>query len=150
MFLLNNTHNKNYKKSYPTESDVIFDISEKQLGNIKNAAWNELREGSIVCVVTSTRKVSTFCKVTAIKSLGDKDADGGETFFLCGVVIAKLMPESNMGLLLSKFSVKHQYLTNSKFSIGSHVAELGSDLDSLQVKTRHGLKSISELKEIIL
>ena len=150
MFLLNNTNNKNYKKSYPTESDVIFDITEKQLGNIKNAAWNELREGSIVCVVTSTRKVSTFCKVTAIKGLGDKDADCGETFLLFGVVIAKLMPESNMGLLLSKFSVNHQYLTNSKFSIGSHVAELGSDLDSLQVKPSHGLKSISEIKESVL
>ncbi|QUM81754.1 MULTISPECIES: hypothetical protein [unclassified Moritella] len=146
MFLLNNIHNKNYKKCYPTESDVIFDISEKQLGNVKNAAWKELREGSIVCVVTSTKKVSTFCKVTAIKGLGDNDPDCGETFLLFGVVIAKLMPESNMGLLLSKFSVKHQYLTNSKFSIGSNVVELGTVLDTLEVKTRRGIKSISELK----
>ncbi|MDX2321015.1 MAG: hypothetical protein QNK26_10525 [Moritella sp.] len=147
MFLLNNIHNRNYKKCYPTESDVIFDISEKQLGNVKNTAWKELREGSIVCVVTSTRKVSTFCKVTAIKGLGDKDPDSGETFLLFGVVIAKLMPESNMGLLLSKFSVKHQYLPNNKFSIGFNVAELGSALDPLEVKTRRGIKSISELKE---
>ncbi len=149
MFLLNNIHDKNYKKCYPTESDVIFDISEKQLGNIKNVAWGELREGSIVCVITSTRKVSTFCKVTAIKGLGDKDADCGETFLLFGVVIAKLMPESNMGLLFSKFNVKHQYFTNNKFSIGFHVAELGSVLDSLQVKTRSGTKSVIELKDSV-
>jgi hypothetical protein len=146
MFLLNNIHNRNYKKCYPTESDVIFDISEKQLGNVKNAAWNELRKGSIVCVVTSTRKISTFFKVTEIKGLGDNDPDCGETFILLGVVIAKLMPESNMGLLLSKFSVKHQYLTNNKFSIGSNVAELGSVLDSLEVKTRSGIKNVGELK----
>jgi len=149
MFLLNNIHDKNYKKCYPTESDVIFDISEKQLGNIKNVAWSELREGSIVCVVTSTRKVSTFCKVTAIKALGDKDADCGETFLLFGVVIAKLMPESNMGLLFSKFSVKHQHLTNNKFSIGFNVADLGSVLDPLKVKTRSGVKSVGELKDSV-
>jgi len=148
MFLLNNIHDRNYKKCYPTESDVIFDISEKQLGNVKNTAWNELREGCIVCVVTSTRRVSTFCKVTAIKGLGDKDSDCGETFLLFGVVIAKLMPESNMGLLFSKFNVKHQYLPNNKFSIGFNVADLGEALDPLKVKTRRGIKTIIELKEI--
>ncbi|MFT5807908.1 MAG: hypothetical protein ACI9LG_002208 [Moritella dasanensis] len=146
MFLLSNIHNKNYKKSYPTESEVIFDISAKQLGNIKNAAWKELQEGSIVCVVTSTKKVSTFCKVTAIKGLGDGDSDGGETFLLFGVVIAKLMPESNMGLMLSKFSVKHQYLPNNKFSIGFNVADLGTALDTLQVRTRRGSESVGDLK----
>lgn len=147
MFLLNNIHDKNYKKCYPTESDVIFDISEKQLGSAKNAAWNELKEGSIVCVVTSTRRVSTFCRVTAIKSVEEIDSDGGEMFALFGVVIAKLMPESNMGLLLSKFSVKHQYLPSNKFSVGFHVADLGTALDPLKVKTRSGTKTISELKE---
>jgi len=148
MFLLSNIHNKNYKKCYPTESDVIFDISEKQRGNIKNAAWNELREGSIVCVVTGTKKVSTFCKVTGIKGLGDSDSDGGETFLLFGVVIAKLIPESNMGLMLSKFSIKHQYLPNNKFSVGFNVADLGSALDTLQVRTRHGSESVGNLKII--
>lgn len=148
MFLLSNIHNKNYKKCYPTESDVIFDISEKQRGNIKNAAWNELREGSIVCVVTGTKKVSTFCKVTGIRGLGDNDSDGGETFLLFGVVIAKLMPESNMGLMLSKFSVKHQYLPNNKFSVGFNVADLGTALDTLQVRTRRGSESVGNLKII--
>lgn len=159
MFLLNNTHDRNYKKCYPTESDVVFDISAKQLNCAKNAAWHQLQAGSIVCVVTSTRKVSTFCKVTAIKGLGDSGADDnsdsksrqgtdcGEMFLLYGVVIAKLMPESNMGLLLSKYSVEHQYLPNHKFSIGFNVADLGTAFDPLKVKTRLGIKRILELKE---
>jgi len=147
MFLLSNIKNRDHKKVYPKESDVIFDISENKLKNTKNAAWNELQTGSLVCVVKSTRKISTFYTVTEIKGLGDSDSEQGETFVLSGVIAAKLVPEFDMRLLFDKLGVVHKSLPSNKFSSGFNIADLGIALDSLEVKTASGPKTIGTLKE---
>jgi len=147
MFLLSNINNKDHKKAFPEESDVIFDISAKKLSSSKNSAWHELSVGSVVCVVKSTRKVSTFYTVTSIKGLGDSESKDGETFILSGVITAKLVPEFDMRLLFDKLEVEHKSLPSNKFSSGFNIADLGVSLDSLEVKTSSGPKTIGKLKE---
>ena len=93
MYIFNNIHDRDYKSEYPEETKVIFDISEKQIGNAKNSDWSSLTSGDIACVVTSSRKISTFFKVTEIKGLGDSHPTDGETFILRGEVVAKLPKE---------------------------------------------------------
>ncbi len=67
MYLLNNIHDRDYRKEYPDIRNVIFDISEKQLKSPKNNDWNNLLEGEIVCVVKSSRKISIFFIVESKK-----------------------------------------------------------------------------------
>ena len=56
MFILSNINDRNYRKEYPDINHVVFDITEKQLKNLKNNDWNDISEGSIVCVVQDSRK----------------------------------------------------------------------------------------------
>jgi hypothetical protein len=60
MFLLINIHDRKYKPLYPGIRDVIFDIPENQLNNIKNHDWQQIKSGGVVGGVNSTRKISTF------------------------------------------------------------------------------------------
>ncbi len=145
MYIFNNIHDRDYKSEYPEETKVIFDISEKQIGNAKNSDWSSLTSGDIACVVTSSRKISTFFKVTEIKGLGDSHPTDGETFILRGEVVAKLPKEDDMQKILTKFKVQHKYLPKNQFSIGFNVANLGRLLDGLGVKTREGLQLLSTL-----
>ncbi|BCE00011.1 hypothetical protein [Marinicellulosiphila megalodicopiae] len=146
MFLLSNIKDRDYKKLYPTERGVIFDITDKQLKNAKNIAWNDLKEGSIICVVTSTRNVSTFFRVTEVKGAGDATEEAGESFILKGDIVGKLASETSMGALLSRFKVEHKFLPKNKFSIGFNVADLGDALDKLKIRTREESLTVAELK----
>jgi hypothetical protein len=66
MFLLNNIYDRAYSKLYPEIPRVVFDISDEQLKNVKNQPWRDIQPGSIVCVVNSSRKVSTFHRIEAV------------------------------------------------------------------------------------
>jgi hypothetical protein len=145
MFILNNINDRDYRNDYPTISNVIFDISEKQLGNQKNAAWNDISEGSIVCVVKSSRKISTFFKIKSKFSLGYDDPEYGETHVLTGEVIAKLERGSDMEAFLNLHKVSHQYLPGNKFSIGFNVADIGHSIDSVSVISGAGQSTIGQL-----
>lgn len=146
MYILNNIHDRNYRSIYKEIENVIFDISEKQISNTKNSAWNEISVGSIVCVVRSSRKISTFFRVKSKYGIGDTDPDYGETYVLTGEVIAKLTKEADMTTLLNKYDVTHPYLPDNKFSIGFNVANLGNSLDKLAVGVKGGsIKSLREL-----
>jgi hypothetical protein len=147
MFLLNNIHDRNYKKFYPDANKVIFDISQKQLSNVKNSPWNDIKQGDIVCVVKGSRKISTFYQVTSKFGLKDNDPEYGETFLLTGEVIAKLENEINMETLLNRLNVEHKYLPDNKFSIGFNVACLSNCFDSVLVKTRSGSVPLGALIE---
>jgi len=148
MFILNNIHDRKYRGIYPEIKNVIFDISEKQIKNKKNSAWLELLSGHIVCVVTSSRKISTLFRVSGVEGLGDHDEEGGETFVLKGMVVGKLNKEQKMESLLNQFKVEHHYLPNNKFSIGFNVANLGNALDPLSIKTKNGEMTVHELKAL--
>jgi hypothetical protein len=147
MFILNNIHDRDYKGFYPDVNKVIFDISQKQLSNVKNAPWNDIKKGDIVCVVTSSRKISTFYQVTSKFGLKDNDPEYGETFLLTGEVIAKLEKEINMETLLNRLNVEHEYLPDNKFSNGFNVACLSNAFDSVLVKTGSGSVQFGALIE---
>ena len=146
MYIFNNIHDRNYKKVYPDEQKVIFDISSNQIKNSKNNDWNLIEVGDLACVVTSSRKISTFYQVTGIKGSVFFDSTDGEIFLLFGEIVAKLPKELEMQSLFNKYGVKHKYLPKNNFSIGFNVAGLGSLLDGLQVKSHSGLVSLSDLK----
>jgi hypothetical protein len=133
MFLLNNIHDRKYRPIYPDIPGVIFDISDKQLANVKNHDWNQIEPGNIACVVNSSRKISTFCKVTTRYKTDVVEHDG-HLHVVTGVVIAKLHDDIDMTTLLNRFGIKSKYLKGNQFSIGFNVANLRSDLDALIVK----------------
>lgn len=147
MFILNNIHDRSYQDVYPEINDVIFDISEKQLSNIKNSSWNEISKGSIVCVVKNTRKLSTIFRVISKYSLNDSDPQYGESHVLIGEAVAKLEKDTDMEILFNKYNIENKYLPNNQFSIGFNVANLGSSLDQVLVKTKKGSSNIAQLKE---
>jgi hypothetical protein len=146
MFILNNIYDRDYRKHYPNEGKVIFDLSEKQISNAKNSAWAVIEKGDIVCVVKSSRNISTFFQVTSKFGLKDNDAEYGETFLLTGEVIAKLEKNINMETLLNQFNIDHKYLPNNKFSIGFNVACLKNSLDSLLLKSSQGKITLGSIK----
>lgn len=145
MFLLCNVHDRDYRVLYPGIQDVIFDISDTQLGNVKNFAWTSILQGAIVCIVRSSRKVSTFYRVEAKNKTNVGDESGGFQHVITGLVIGKLPQERDMSSWLNQHDVASQYLPANKFSIGFNVADLGDALDSVKLRTANGLRTIGEL-----
>lgn len=145
MFLLCNVHDRDYRSVYPDISSVIFDISDAQLSNAKNGAWGAIEPGAIVCVVTSSRKVSTFYRVEAKRKTEVKDEAGSLQHVITGPVIGKLPQDQDMTHLLNKHNVVNPYLPGNKFSIGFNVADLGNALDSVELNTNNGRRTIGEL-----
>ena len=146
MFLLCNVHDRDYRAVYPDIPSVIFDISDAQLSNVKNGAWDAIEPGAIVCVVTSSRRVSTFYRVEAKRKTEVKDEAGSLQHVITGPVIGKLPQDQDMTLLLNKHNVAAiPYLPGNKFSIGFNVADLGNALDSLELNTNNGRHSVGEL-----
>jgi hypothetical protein len=145
MFLLCNVHDRDYRAVYPGIPDVIFDISDSQLGNIKNDAWGAIEPGAIVCVVKSSRRVSTFFRVEAKHKTVVRDESGSLQHVITGPVVGKLPQDQDMTFWLNKHNATSQYLPANKFSIGFNVANLGSALDSVELVTSTGRRTIGEL-----
>jgi hypothetical protein len=145
MFLLNNIHDRPYSRIYPQIKEVVFDISENQLKNVKNSDWHKITKGSIVCIVNSSRKISTFYLIEA-NTKTDVVDESGNQHVITGVVIAKLQEDKGMTALLNEYRVKHAYLPGNKFSVGFNVADLGDALDALALKTKKGNTTLGELK----
>lgn len=132
LFLLNNIDDRKYAKIYPDFPGVVFDLNDEQLARPKNAAWTAITQNSIVCVVNSSRKVSTFYRIDNTLRATPNDGSG-EQSVIVGRVAAKIEPYS-MPALLNKFNVKHQHLSaHNQFTIGFNVADLGNQLDALEV-----------------
>lgn len=146
MFILNNIHDRPYRLIYPELEDPIFDISDLQLGNKRNSDWYKIEPGCLVCVVTSTRKISTFYKVESKVDSYKYDAESGAQHVILGKVVAKLKPEESMTRILNRNKVNHSMLRDNKFSIGFNVADLGGALNDLQVKTEHGVITLETLE----
>lgn len=145
MFLLNNIHDRDYARIYPSTPGVLFDISDAQLRNAKNAAWNAIKPGDVVCVVRSSRNMSTFSRVESKLQTDAPDGEGGFQHVIVGKVIAKLPMEQKMTYLLNRFEVSNPYLPANKFSIGFNVADLEDALADLQVQTRDGICALGTL-----
>ena len=140
MYLINNMHNREHKKIFPAnagQSPAIFDLSEKQTANSVNSDWHDLKVGDIVAIITSSKKLSTFYVVKEILDAGMED-ENGKIFILRGDIIAKLIDEREFTFVLNQHDVSHKRLPNNKFCIGFNIANLGSQLDELQVKVRTG------------
>lgn len=136
MFLLNNTDDRPYGKLYPKLRGVVFDLSKAQLRNVKNADWKKIGPGSIVCVVTSSRKISTFYRIDQ-NIEAELEGEAEVQHVIIGSVVAKA-PNLDMTPLLNKFNVTSKYLPKNQFSSGFNVADLGSALDELEVTVREG------------
>ncbi len=137
MFILSNIHDRPYRSVYPNINNVIFDISDKQLDNAKNRDWKSITKESIVCVVRSSRRISTFFQVEENIRTNNSSEDG-YAHVLIGKVIAKILKDEEMDSLLNRFNIHHPYLPNNKFSIGFNVADLGDQLGQLIVKSKDG------------
>lgn len=146
MFLLNNIHNRDYESVYGKVERVRFDLADSQLCNAKNSDWELIHEGAIVCVVTSSMKMSTFCRVERKFETDVPDENGSLQHVIVGPVVAKLKPESDMTAVLSRFHVSNKYLPGNKFSIGFNVADLGDQLASLGVWDGGRTITIGELE----
>lgn len=146
MFLLNNIHNRDYDSVYGQIERVRFDLSDAQLRNAKNSDWDLIHEGAIVCVVTSSMKMSTFCRVERKFKTDVPDENGSLQHVIVGPVVAKLKPEDDLTTVLNRFHVSNKYLPGNKFSIGFNVADLGDQLASLGVWDGDRTITIGELE----
>lgn len=150
MFLLNNIHDRNYKEVYnglhPLNNKIVFDINDFQLKSKKNEDWLKIKSGNIVCVIKSSRKISTFYRI-ALKEVTNLDeGEKGFEHVIVGDVIAKLETPQDMTTLLNKFGIRHKYLNENKFSNGFNVVDLGSDLDELIVISNKGITKLGDLE----
>jgi hypothetical protein len=146
LFLLNNIHDRKYKSIHQID-DVIFDISDTQLSNLKNRDWNDIQPGDIACVVTGSRTISTFYRVKERKETEVASDGGGHLHVITGYIVAKLAENTNMTTLLNKFGLAHPSLKGNKFSIGSNVTNLRDALDALIVKTRDATSTVGKLNK---
>ncbi len=140
MHILSNISDRNYWEFYPERDDIFFDITNKQINNKKNKDWSTIKEGSLVCVILSTRKVSTFYRVTEIiesKQADDSDEIG---YALVGEVVAKSEDREDVTRLLNKYQVVHTSLPKNKIGVGFKVADIGDSLDLLEVKVAGGVE----------
>ena len=146
MFLLNNIYDRPYREIYPSIQNVVFDISDRQLENSRNADWQDITSGNVVCVVSSTRKMSTFYVVDASFKTDLLDPVQGAQHVITGKVIAKLQPELDMTSVLNKYSVNHPLLPGNKFSIGFNVANLRDALSALTLRTGKGVLTLGQIE----
>ena len=147
MFILNNKDNRDYKRIFTEVKGVIFDLSKKQISNKVNSDWLDISDGDLVCVISASRRMSTIYKVSPPMEYGEIDGEkGGVLYVITGKVVAKIPGEPEMTPLLNKFNAVHERLPRNQYSIGFNVANLGSQLDTLQVKSRTGLVSLADLK----
>jgi len=150
MFLLSNIHGRNHREIYQHldgEGTPIFDISQKQLGLPVNADWCQLKAGDLVCVVSSSHKMSTVYLVGSVEA-ADHNEEQGDIFVVKGEVVAKFPQERAYTQTLDRYGVVHARLKNNKFSVGFNVANLGDQLDEAEVRTAGRLvKQIGALKQ---
>jgi hypothetical protein len=144
MFLLNNIYDRPYRKIYPDIDNVVFDVSDLQLANAKNQAWKAICSGSVVCVVNSSRKMSTIFRIDDNRRTDLMDSDGYQ-HVITGAVLAKIPGDPDMTLLLNRYKVSHPYLPRNKFSLGFNVAHLGTALDELMVEHKHTKVRLADL-----
>ncbi len=142
MFLLSNIQDRNYWEDFSDIEGVIFDITDKVLKNRKNKDWFLIKEGSIACVIMSTRKVSTFYRVKeiieqAVNNAGD-EAEKELRYLLVGEVVAKSDDREDVTRLLNKHSVSHPNLPKNKIGVAFKIADIGNGLDEIIIKTAEG------------
>lgn len=147
MHILSNIQDKNYWEFYPENEGVFFDISAKQLKNKKNLDWQTIKEGSLVCVIMSSRKVSTIYRVSEIIASDQADESDEQGYALVGEVVAKSDDREDVTRLLNKYQISHSSIPKNKIGIGFKVADLAEGLDALVVKVADGTeKAISDVK----
>jgi hypothetical protein len=151
LFILNNIRGRDHKKIYGRaegQALAIFDISEKQINSAINSDWKEMKPGDLVCVIESSYKMSTIYKISSIEQVGE-DKEEGKIFLVRGEIVAKLPDESEYTQTLNKNNVKHERLKNNTFCIGFNIANLKTQMDSAEVKTKLNARTIGELKKIV-
>ena len=148
MFLLNNIRGRNHREIYETSSEQsapIFDMTEKQINLSVNTDWNQIREDDLVCIVSSTQKMNTVYKIDLIERV-EQNQEDGNIFVVRGHVVAKFPDELRYTGMLNKYGVEHEKLKKNKFSIGFNVANLGDQMDSALIKSKHDAETLGELK----
>jgi len=139
MYLLSNVQDRNYWEEYPEIENVIFDITDKDLTNRRHKDWNSINQGSIVCVILSTKKVSTFYRVNEVIKTEKEDDENGRFHVLTGEVVAKYDDRDDVTQLLNKMDVKHTNLPKNKIGISFKIADIGEGLNDIVVKTAGGV-----------
>jgi hypothetical protein len=151
MFIFNNIAGKEYQKIYVRNEEqlpVIFDIFDWKLKREVNSQWNEIKVGDLACIVSSSSNMSRIYKIASIESV-KKNEDNEKCLLFRGQVIAQIPEVYRYTLTLNKYGVKHEKLKNNRLPIGFAVANLGSQMDSVKVKTQLVAETLGELKELI-
>jgi hypothetical protein len=146
MFLLNNIHDRDYKKIYLRISEeVLFDISDKQLRNKINADWFDIQPNDIVCVINSSRKISRFCRVKGKLQTDVVDLSGNQ-HVITGIAVGRLPQDFDMTTILNRFQISHPRLRGNTFRIGVNVINLRTALSELEIKTPAGLRKLADVE----
>lgn len=132
MFFFNNIYDRQYDDIYETKSEqskVIFDLSLDQINNARNEDWMVLEAGALCCVINSDRK---FSNIFVVREKGHSGI--GEDYVIRGDLVAKVPYDPEFTFLFNKYHVIHKRLPDNMLSTGFNVANLGDQLNKLQVK----------------
>jgi hypothetical protein len=153
MFILNNTHGRDHKRLYPQSGEqeqAIFDITERQINLAVNSDWKKMQQHDLVCVVDISYKISNIYKINTVEPVGIDSEEDGEIFVVRGDQVGKVLKVRQYSTTLRQHDVHHERLKNYRFRMGFTVADLESQLDTLEVKTREKAKTtIGELENIL-
>ncbi|MGK0271262.1 MAG: hypothetical protein ACI88H_001919 [Cocleimonas sp.] len=145
MIIFNNLKNRDYKLIFSNQDNVIFDLSDKQILHGNNKAWADVKVGGLACVISSSRKVSTIYQITEVNEYGEIPEEEGVISVVVGKVIAKPIKEMDMTALFNKHGVTHDKLPNNSFSMAFNLANIGNQLDQLEVRTSSGACLLGDL-----
>lgn len=95
---------------------------------MKNAGWGKVGPGSIVCVVNSSRKISTFWRIDR-NFEAELEGEAELQQSITGIVVA-MASDLDMTPLLNKFKVNSRYQESIQHRF--NVADLGSDSHDLR------------------
>ena len=152
MFILNNisrpAKEKTHAEQFPAiglQSPAVFDMEETQLknksgsNNKMNEAWMQIKEGSLVCVINSDRRMTEVQIVDEICNYAPTN-----TSVLRAKVVAKFKSIKLYPTILKYFSVKHRHITNEFFfNTGTNIVNLDVQLDAAEIELVEVYKNLT-------
>jgi hypothetical protein len=159
--------NRNHTILYPGSPVAFFDLSDEQLAWTVNHPWNSMVSGDIACVVSGVRDPKTISSFYIVRGISKErnQSDGSLQNVVRGDIAAKLLRDDER---MQYSTILQRYITNPaayylnsscQFNVGFNVANLGAELDKLNVRINKRLRelqgcskeslSIGELKSVI-
>lgn len=114
--------------------------------NKMNEAWEELKKGSLICVINRGR---TMTEVQIVDEICNYEPTN--TWVLRAKVVAKFKPGKLYPSTLEEFSVNHRHITKEYFfNTGANIVNLEAQLDTAEIELVDGYKNLTNMNEQIL